>query len=124
MKKQIQRYNEYIAKLLAENDPKQDWEKIAEDYLTKVAFYQHERLIHLIVTVLFALMECIVVVSAAIAGGIGLMVLALAILILLIPYIGHYYFLENTVQKMYLIYDEIRERTGKGSITAMRNRDE
>lgn len=111
MKKQIQKYNEYIAKLMAENNPNQDWEKIAEDYLTKIAFYQHERLIHLIVTVLFALMECIVVVSAAMAEGIGLMVLALTILILLIPYVGHYYFLENTVQKMYLIYDEIRERT-------------
>ncbi|MCM1569355.1 MAG: hypothetical protein NC081_07905 [Roseburia sp.] len=113
MKKQILNYNAYIARLMAEDNPQMDWRSIAEDYLVKLSFYQHERLIHLIVTVLFALMECMVVVSAVMAEGIGLMVLAFAILILLIPYVGHYYFLENTVQKMYLIYDEIRERAGK-----------
>jgi hypothetical protein len=29
--------------------------------------------------------------------------------VLLVPYIFHYMYLENTVQKMYLKYDEIRE---------------
>jgi len=30
----------------------------------------------------------------------------LLLLVLLIPYIGHYYYLENTVQKLYLLYNQ------------------
>ena len=36
-----------------------------------------------------------------------------ALMILLIPYIMHYYFLENSVQKMYRLYDEINSRTAR-----------
>ena len=37
------------------------------------------------------------------------------ILVLLIPYIFHYYFLENTVQKMYVIYDRMAERISRSA---------
>jgi len=36
-----------------------------------------------------------------------LLVLTLLFLVLLVPYIMHYYTLENEVQKMYTQYDEI-----------------
>ena len=70
-----------------------------KEHLVQVGFFQHERLIHLIVTVTFALLEM------------------LAILILLIPYIRHYYILENEVQKMYGQYDRMRrlQQTAAGS---------
>ena len=38
------------------------------------------------------------------------MLLALLILVLLIPYIKHYYLLENEVQKMYVQYDRIVQK--------------
>ena len=43
--------------------------------------------------------------------------LSLVILILLIPYIRHYYILENEVQKMYGQYDRMRrlQQTAAGS---------
>ncbi len=110
MKSQIQTYNNYITKKLEENSADEDWEKISEDYLIKIKFYQHERLIHLIVTALFAIMETIVVTATVTADSLGLMILSAAILVLLIPYVAHYYFLENTIQKMYLVYDEIVSR--------------
>ena len=111
MKEQIVAFNEYTMELM-KNPEKCDYELLAKEYLIKIQFYQHERFIHLIVTVLFALMETIVMVACVISGYIGLMVLALLLLVLLIPYIGHYYFLENTVQKMYLTYDEILKCAG------------
>jgi hypothetical protein len=40
----------------------------------------------------------------------GLTALFVALLILLIPYIRHYYLLENGVQKMYKQYDEMLKR--------------
>lgn len=107
MKTQIQEYNNYILKKLKEKNPNEDWESLSKDYLIKINFYQHERLIHLIVTAVFAIMEIIAAVSTVISGSISLMILSIAILILLIPYVAHYYFLENTIQKMYLIYDDI-----------------
>lgn len=110
MKDQIQTYNNYIEDKLEKNDANENWETVSGDYLTKISFYQHERLVHLIVTALFAVMETIVVAAAVIAQSIGLIILAAAILILLVPYVAHYYFLENTVQKMYLIYDKINDR--------------
>lgn len=110
MKDQIQTYNNYIQKKLEENNSNEDWELMSKDYLIKINFYQHERFVHLIVTALFAIMETIVITATVITESTGLMVLAAAILVLLIPYVAHYYFLENTVQKMYLIYDEINCR--------------
>ncbi|MFG6327655.1 MAG: hypothetical protein K1W00_12465 [Lachnospiraceae bacterium] len=110
MKSQIQVYNNFIENKLKEDNTNEEWDKISEDYLVKINFYQHERLVHLIVTALFALMETIVITATVITESIGLMVLCAAILTLLIPYVAHYYFLENTVQKMYLIYDKINER--------------
>ncbi len=39
---------------------------------------------------------------------------AVLMLILLVPYIAHYYFLENGVQKLYGIYDKICEKADVG----------
>ena len=40
----------------------------------------------------------------------GLLALFMLLLVLLIPYIMHYFLLENSVQKMYTQYDEILKR--------------
>jgi hypothetical protein len=86
------------------------------DHLIQIGFFQHERLIHLIVTVLFALMEIISMVATVVTGNIGLILLDVLLLILLIPYIRHYYILENEVQKMYNQYDRILEKSKEEQI--------
>ena len=73
-------------------------------------FFQHERLIHLIVTVTFALMTLISMIASVTICMPLLLALSLLFLVLLVPYIFHYYTLENEVQKMYTQYDEIRKR--------------
>lgn len=98
--------------LLAEGNIK-DMEKLKEEHLTQLSFFQHERLIHLIVTVTFALLEMLAMVMCIVSFSPGVMALAVAILILLIPYIRHYYILENQVQKMYVQYDKIVEKLEK-----------
>jgi hypothetical protein len=37
----------------------------------------------------------------------------IAIFVLLIPYINHYYLLENSVQRMYVQYDRMMEKQGE-----------
>ena len=113
MEKRILAYRKRIDELLQSKEA--DWEKILEEHLTQVAFFQHERLIHLIVTVLFAVLEIMsilgtVVLAAMESGNVAMSLLTILLLILLIPYIRHYYILENEVQKMYVQYDKLLEK--------------
>ena len=80
-----------------------------EEHLVQVGFFQHERLIHLIVTVTFALLELLAILLSMIVNSLFTLLLPVVILILLIPYIRHYYILENEVQKMYAQYDRMRK---------------
>lgn len=88
-----------------------------KEHLVQVGFFQHERLIHLIVTVTFALLEMLAIVLSVISDSLFNLLLPIVILILLIPYIRHYYILENEVQKMYVQYDRMRrlQQTAAGS---------
>ena len=88
-----------------------------EEHMVQVGFFQHERLIHLIVTVTFALLEMLAIVLSVISDSLFTLVLPVVILILLVPYIRHYYILENEVQKMYVQYDRMRrlQQTAGGS---------
>ena len=113
MEKRILAYRKRIDELLQSKEA--DWEKILEEHLTQVAFFQHERLIHLIVTVLFAVLEIMsilgtVILSAMESGNMAMSILTILLLVLLIPYIRHYYILENEVQKMYVQYDKLLEK--------------
>lgn len=83
--------------------------KIKAEHLTQISFFQHERLVHLIVTVLFAILEIFAIALAMFFTGIGTLLLVVVVLGLLIPYIRHYYILENEVQKMYGQYDKLCE---------------
>jgi len=115
MKKRILTYRKYIDSLLA-SDKQYDWKYIKQEHITQVAFFQHERLVHLIVTVTFAVLELLTVCAYVIVGALDstlsfpLLILALLIIVLLIPYIKHYYLLENEVQKMYVQYDRIAQK--------------
>ena len=84
-----------------------------KEHLVQVGFFQHERLIHLIVTVTFALLEMLAIVLSVISDSLFTLLLPIVILILLIPYIRHYYILEN----MYVQYDRMRrlQQTAAGS---------
>lgn len=95
---------------------RKDYEKLLQSHLDHIKFFQHERLIHLIVTALFAILAFLTFFAMLFISNItgewnwGLTALFVALLILLIPYIRHYYLLENGVQKMYRQYDEMLKR--------------
>ena len=101
-------FSEYIASVIAalENDST-DFAALKDEMLTKIAFMQHERLIHLLVTILFALTMFLCLIGFFVSDNIGVLAAAALMLVLLVPYIAHYYFLENGVQKLYSLYDEV-----------------
>ena len=110
MKERILTYRNRIDKLLKENSEDTDWNAVMEEHLIQIGFFQHERLIHLIVTVLFAILTFICVGTYIISGEIYVLALIGILLVLLVPYIMHYYLLENETQKMYDQYDKILKR--------------
>ena len=89
---------------------RKEYEILLSRHKEQIAFFQHERLIHLIVTVLFAILTFAVFFILLVTPSTGLFILLLALLVLLVPYIMHYFLLENGVQKMYRQYDEIVKR--------------
>ncbi len=91
------------------SNPAAGRDALLSEHLVQIRFFQHERLIHLIVTCLFALLTFAVFLAQLFVFNAGLIVLFTALLILLIPYIRHYYILENGVQRMYAQYDRMRE---------------
>lgn len=81
--------------------------RIKKEHLVQISLFQHERLVHLIVTATFALLEMLAILLTVVSGELFPILLSGALLILLIPYVRHYYILENEVQKMYGQYDAL-----------------
>lgn len=108
MHKYLSDYMKQMNRLLEEN--RSFTEMDLQRHLDKIGFMQHERLIHFLVTMLFAIVLFLVLGAFLMTEAMFLLPLLGLILVLLVPYIFHYYFLENTVQKMYVIYDRMAER--------------
>ncbi len=105
MKNEIKDYIKEVKRKISANEIS---ENLAEEMLTRIGFYQHERLVHLIVTMTFAIMT--VISFFMLAGGATLLTVGLSLLFLAltVPYVMHYYFLENSVQEMYRLYYEVK----------------
>ena len=107
MTKQIREYLAILEQFFSLEHSTEENLKMRSELLQRIAFYQHERLIHLIVTMSFGVFFLLSLVMFLFKGGIGLLLLSALFLILLVPYIKHYYFLENSVQKMYTYYYKV-----------------
>lgn len=81
-------------------------EKDIENHLIKIEFFQHERLIHLLVTLAYGIF---LFLSVIIFTQIWIFVIVRYIaLIFLLFYVRHYFFLENNVQYLYKQYDQMQ----------------
>ena len=80
-----------------------------EDMLIKINFFQHERSIHLIITLFYVIMFLIFLILVSISYI--FIIPAFILLIFVIFYIIHYFRLENGVQSLYFLYDEIKNKT-------------
>ena len=85
---------------------------LRQQALVQIGFFQHERLIHLIVTMTFAVVTIMTLLGICVTGYMPLVALMVLLLVLLIPYIRHYYILENGTQTLYRYYDSLeKDRT-------------
>ena len=106
MKNYMKEYIESIDKLI-ESKKISNIDEVIEEHLLKISFFQHERLIHFLVTMLFTILSFACIIYTINNISIGFVLLTIVFLCLEVPYIFHYYFLENSVQHMYIQHDEL-----------------
>ena len=84
----------------------------------KIRILQHERLVHLIVTVMVVLVELFVTDLVLLHPELGICpaLVMLGLAVLLGFYFYHYFFLENTVQRWYRLLDLMEGRGDCGSV--------
>ena len=88
-------------------------DEVISEHLIKIGFYQHERLIHFLVTMLFTILTFGCFLYTINNVSLSFIILTIILLCLEIPYIFHYYFLENSVQHMYIQHDQLLEIKNK-----------
>jgi len=107
MKKRLMQYLDKWNRLDIGAMSEEEKNRWKADLLVNISFFQHERLIHLIVTALFALMTVLGLLLFLLQPSLLTLCLEGLFLVLLVPYIIHYYHLENGVQKLYTFYDRL-----------------
>ena len=105
MKKYLYDYIASIDEVI--NNKKKINKDLINEHLIKIQFFQHERLIHLLVTLFYCVFMLIFMAAGVIF--IGFFIIGLILLIFVLCYIVHYFRLENGVQYLYKQYDMLKE---------------
>jgi hypothetical protein len=116
MRKYIKEHINFIQNILQKENTNFDWHALSDFNKTQIKFFQHERLIHLLITLFFGLIFFVSIMAELLIlntgnnpvfSDIGLSAVNAILIIILIFYILHYFFLENSIQKLYRLNREI-----------------
>jgi hypothetical protein len=103
----FKKYNQEIREILIKKAPDADWKKILSHHQRMILRIQHERLIHLLVTIFVGLVGSIASFITIVTQKPDLLIFTIPLLVLFIAYLFHYRFLENTTQGWYKLEEEI-----------------
>lgn len=103
MKKYI---DDYIYELETKIKDKKIDSSLKDDVLIKIDFFNKERIIHLLITLFYAVFTILFVCH--IRESVIYLIFALFMVCFLIPYIIYYFKLEARIQYLYKLYDQIK----------------
>ena len=104
---ELKKYIDDYILMLEEKTKKKDInQNLYEDVLIKINFFNKERIIHLFITLFYALFAILFVCH--IKESIMYLIFAVFMMCFLIPYIIYYFKLEARVQYLYKLYDQIK----------------
>jgi hypothetical protein len=112
MEAYLERHEAFVRGQLASAGDGADWAGLARFHRAQIDYMQHERLIHLLVTLFFGLSALLTLLFLVLHPTAMVGVLVFLLLVLLVPYLVHYYRLENGVQRWYHLANEIEARAG------------
>ena len=81
--------------------------KTREYHEQKIRYFQHERLVHLLVTLTVGIALLLSIYVTMLFPSVFLFIVDFLLTLLFVPYLIHYRNLENGVQKLYTITDQI-----------------
>jgi len=107
MKRYMTVYLQWLTQKLQNADSltEQEISALRKEILVQIGFMQHERFVHFLVVILVGLAFFLTMGFYLYFKTTGLALLCLMLLGLFAPYLWHYYFLENTTQKIYILYN-------------------
>lgn len=104
MREYIDSYVKYTDKVIKDNKYDKDF---IEDHLKMINFFQHERVIHLVITLFYALLTILFLALSLVS--LIFAIIAVILCVFLVLYIYHYFYLENHVQYMYKQYNKLKK---------------
>ena len=106
----MKRHEAFVRASLSAERSGIDWAGLARVHAVQLGYMQHERLIHLLVTLSVALFALLTLLFFIVHPTVAVGVLVLLLLVLFVPYVVHYFRLENGVQRWYDLANEIERR--------------
>jgi len=106
----MKKHESYIKEMLGEKPDKEKLRELLAYHDKQIQWIQHERLAHLIVMLFVCLFTLLSFGFTVIRPSTPSIILSGLLLILSLAYIIHYYRIENSVQKWYLISNQIRQK--------------
>ncbi len=106
-------YSEHVKRVdsfLDEEHSVNEINEVMDEHMTKIGFFQHERWLHFCATMLFAVLDIVMLVVYFFTVDCFAALLVFLFTVLLVPYVFHYYFLENSLQRMYVQYDLLKKK--------------
>lgn len=88
-------------------DEKTDFAALKREHMVQIEFIQHERLIHLMVTIMCCILLFIGMCVFFLSGIMPFMIVNGLLLILVFCYLIYYFYIENSTQKLYRLYNKI-----------------
>lgn len=110
MWKYLKQHEAWVRKYLIETHDTETYRAIRIIHEEMIARMQHERMIHLIVTLFVALFTLLSIGFAVLTHFMFAFALSLVFIGLTSAYLVHYFRIENGVQRWYYISDELRDR--------------
>jgi hypothetical protein len=112
----MKRHEAFVRRALAEGDAGMSWAELRDWHETQIRRMQHERLIHLIVTMFCATFLLLAIGYTSARPSLAGALLAGLLLVLVAAYLVHYFRLENGVQRWYHLANRIDARLGRLSV--------
>jgi len=100
-----------VERMLKDEDLQTNWSQETDWFNKQIQHLQHERLIHLLVTLTVGVAGLISCFYSFVNPIVPIFILDIIFMVLFVSYIFHYRFLENTTQKWYTLLKEMKKKT-------------
>ncbi len=103
-------HEKIIQQALSNKKGRIDWPRLQQKHLAKTKLLQHERLIHLLVTLSFGSFSLLSFFAFLLLDRIEIVIPAIVFLVTTLVYVIHYYRLENATLRWYKLTDKLADK--------------